>query len=515
MISFSDRSSEGVPLSDSSVPSWSPQRLASHYAPHVLIFGLTLIAVLLVSRFGMEVAIIPVAAMAVVAMFVRPEIATLLVIFAIYSNTPALATKFHGVPFIAAAAVPLLLLIPIGFRVVLRREPIFVSRILWLIFAFSLIQVVGALNSVRPELSLRPALLAVLEGFVLYVLISNAVRSPEQLRQVVWVLIAVGATLGALGLYQRVTGTYGNDYGGYAQIDKNAQEQLVLDPTFQPRQAGNIGVENRYAHMMLLLVPLGLLLLQYEKDHWLRLALAVGTTLIAVGIALTYSRGALIAFSCTVVAMLMMRLVRWKHVLGAAVVVALILSAFPAYRERLVRLTGLVGVFSDDVRTTAVASDSAITGRLNEATTAALVFADHPIVGVGPSMFPYHYEQYSANAGFGQHEGQRMAHNLYLGLAAEHGILGLGVMLAIFAVTLHELFRAHRKWLGSDPLRSNLAAGFFLVVLTYMAVGMFTDFSYVRYFWLMMALAAVAGRESQIVEDPVTHAEGQAMGSSP
>ena len=88
----------------------------------MLISALTLIAIFLVSRFGMEVAIIPVAATAVVAMFVRPQIATLLVTFAIYSNTPALATKFHGVPFIVAAAVPLLLLIPIGFRVVLRRE---------------------------------------------------------------------------------------------------------------------------------------------------------------------------------------------------------------------------------------------------------------------------------------------------------------------------------------------------------------------------------------------------------
>ena len=37
---------------------------------------------------------------------------------------------------------------------------------------------------------------------------------------------------------------------------------------------------------------------------------------------------------------------------------------------------------------------------LTETTSAALVIVDHPLVGVGPDMFPIYYEQYAQIVGF-------------------------------------------------------------------------------------------------------------------
>src|SRR5688572_26773482 len=42
------------------------------------------------------------------ALFVWPDLATLLVIFILYTNAAVIAVNFHGVPYIVGAAVPVL-----------------------------------------------------------------------------------------------------------------------------------------------------------------------------------------------------------------------------------------------------------------------------------------------------------------------------------------------------------------------------------------------------------------------
>lgn len=459
--------------------------------------AVTLIACVLAAQSGLLALVFVAAVCIAAAILVKPDVATLLVVFAIYSNAPAVALHYHGIPFLAAAAVPLLLLVPIGYYVLLRREQILAPPVLWLISGFVLIQIAGSFMSSRPEVAVRLAVTdSLLEGLLLFVIVLNAVRSPQNLRRVVWVLLLVGSLLGSLGLYQRVTKTYGNHYAGFAQINRDVAERMERDPSYQPsqpRQAGPIGEENRHAHLMLLLVPLGFFQYRSEPRPWLKLAAIAATALIAVGIALTQSRGALVAFVVMTLAMVFMRYIRWKHAAAIALASALIIAMFPSYRERVVSIANIGGLFSSEVQATAVAADRNIMGRANEAVTAMLVFLDHPILGVGNSMFKHHYEEYRDAAGFRQHAGPREAHNFYLGLAAEHGILGLALMLAILLTTMRRLARARRQWLTSDPQRADLAAAFLLVFVAYMAVGMFAGFAYVRYFWLMLALATVAG----------------------
>ena len=58
------------------------------------------------------------------------------------------------------------------------------------------------------------------EGLILYLLVSNAVRSTRTLNRVVWILIIAGSLLGAISIYQELTHTYTNNYGGLAQVDR-------------------------------------------------------------------------------------------------------------------------------------------------------------------------------------------------------------------------------------------------------------------------------------------------------
>ncbi len=53
------------------------------------------------------------------------------------------------------------------------------------------------------------------------------------------------------------------------------------------------------------------------------------------------------------------------------------------------------------------------------------MFRDHPIMGVGLANYPEYYQQYSRQLGVDDRSVQRGAHNLYLQIAAEQGLIGL------------------------------------------------------------------------------------------
>jgi putative inorganic carbon (hco3(-)) transporter len=127
---------------------------------------------------------------------------------------------------------------------------------------------------------------------------------------------------------------------------------------------------------------------------------------------------------------------------------------------------------------------------------AFLVFVDHPVFGVGPGRFPVFY-----GAAADEVEGEiknvkssgREAHNLYLGVAAENGILGVLFLGGVFVVTLRELGRVRRRCQITHPELANLAAGFMMAIVAYMTSSVFLHFAYIRYFWLIMALSAATG----------------------
>lgn len=58
----------------------------------------------------------------------------------------------------------------------------------------------------------------------------------------------------------------------------------------------------------------------------------------------------------------------------------------------------------------------------------------------------------------------------------------------------------------SHPDWSYLATGFFLVLISYIVTGLFMHLSYMRFFYLMVALAVVASRLGEM--ETVSEGEG-------
>ena len=119
------------------------------------------------------------------------------------------------------------------------------------------------------------------------------------------------------------------------------------------------------------------------------------------------------------------------------------------------------------------------------------IFKDHPITGVGPGSFLEVY--------LGRYivpEAQERlghAHNNFLHILAENGIVGLSGFIIMFGYILYDL---GRKGIGQ---RRPLALGVFLATVALLIQG-FTEFNFgdsavIRMYWFILGLAAIESRE--------------------
>ena len=448
-----------------------------------------------------------------IALLAWPCASTLLVTFVLYSNAAVIAVDFYGVPFLAGASLPLLLVIPLAKYMLLDRQGIVIDPVLPLVVLLLGVQLISSLFADDLDRSLQHVATLLLEGLVLFFLLTNAIRSPRTLHRVVWVLLLCGAMLGGLSLVQRVTKNYGNDYGGFAQVEEHAA--FTSDTGRTQRQGGPIGQKNRYAQIMLMLLPLGLACAWRERSLLLRLAAwgAVGLTM--VGIAVTFSRGAAVAFFLMIMVMVLLRLISVVQCASVLLATLLLVLAVPQLQDRMMSLVPVFQTLEEGESGIAEA-DGSVRSRIAEVLSAGLMFVEHPLIGVGPGMYGTHYPEYAQRVGtmvpsVKVKDEPRRPHILYLGLAAELGIGGLTLFLMIVGIILWNLYVAWRALQETQPLFAQLVMGLFLSVIAYLATGLFLHLAYIRYLWLMLAVASAAGRigrmqalENQLSPHPVS-----------
>lgn len=432
-----------------------------------------------------------------------PDAAVPFVAFILYTNAAVVAVHFHGVPYAVAAAFPLLLLIPIARDVIFRNQRVVVTRNMAWILAFFLVQFVGAMFSARPEKALGECAKTVLEGGVLYVLLVNAIRSPQQVKHAVRALLAAGAFMGAITLSQQLTQTYEDPWFGFGQLSSHEDRErgetriggfqtgeISIDGAVrQPRLSGPIGEKNRFAQIMAMLVPLGIFQLMGKRrrsSH--RLLTFAALVLTGVGCSLAFSRGAAVGLGLMFLVMIALGYVRGRHIFlvfaGGAIVAAIV----PQYAVRLATIFDAASAATGG-GVHLMTADGATRGRVTEMKAGALLFADHPLIGVGPKMYGHHYNEYARLAGGKVVQGTRQPHSLMVGIPAEHGLLGTIAFSGILVIAFRDLARARRRWRGLRPDLAHTATALILVLVVYLSTSIFLHAAYVRYFWFMLGLA--------------------------
>lgn len=432
------------------------------------------------------------------ALFLAPDAATMIAVFLLYVNFPAILTKRHGVPDVIAGAFILLLVIPLAHLLVVRRQRLRTDTTFALMLGFVVVLLLGCIKAVDKGVALDQVLRFVVEGLLIYWLVINVIRSLPALRRAIWTLLAAGSLLSALSIYQDATGSFDQEFGGlayrnYVAATNDEDREVRTKRATWDRAQGPLDEPNRFAQTLIVLVPLAGFAYRTGRSSRVRLCAAAAGLLILGGIGVTLSRGTFIGLVLVAIAMVRLKWLRPVHLLACLVVAVISISIIsPYFIPRMLSIVNAKHLTSDDPSARDQA-DGAIRGRLTSMLTAFSVFRDHPVLGVGPGQFRFYYmEYYRDNPDLkfrGNIQGPRRAHSLYLEMGAETGAIGLSVFVGMVLLLMWELSRVRRDSRSGHGERVDAATAFWLSLLAYLVTGMFLHLSYQRYFWFLLALA--------------------------
>lgn len=301
---------------------------------------------------------------------------------------------------------------------------------------------IGLANAQDPYPIARVLLLWTLFYFV-YLQVQTF--TPDEMKLVIIAFVLGAAVLGGVGAF---------DY-----LRSGNQTLFAGGELTGARAASAFADPNYYAALLVLgmLPALALVLADPRRYAYVGVACALAFA----GIALSLSRGGLIAAIGGALLLLAWRRARWVAI-GLAVVFTVLTLAdanpiveskqFNVVERRLSTLTG-PGVQERNLRPQiwAVARD---------------VAAEHPLVGVGVNQF--HFE--ARRRGLTEHGAPlENAHSVVFSLAAETGVIGL----AAFLFFLGQLaLRAYEALRTSDKLRFALALGIAAALLGFVLQGL-------------------------------------------
>jgi putative inorganic carbon (hco3(-)) transporter len=477
-------------------PAWLHDRLGSIAGP---IIAVTLLTIMVQRHDATLVLAVLVAIVVLGVMLASPSLATLLVVFLLYSNVPSVLVQVYQVPDIVAGTFILLLGIPIIHTLIFRRQAARFDAVFgWMLLLLG-IMLLSSLGAVDKSLALGRVQKYVVEGLLLYWLLINAVRTPGEFRRVVWAVLAAAAMLGSMSIYQSVTGNFTFQFGGFAERSLQFEDPTeVGEAVLREAKVRNamradgpqLG-KNRYAQVMLVLLPLAVMQFRSSRSRRQRsFVLTFGVIILIGGVGLTYSRGAYLAVAAMVVSAAY--LTTWLRpsrlaVLALASFIILPVVA-PLAMQRMSTLSALTSLSNP------AEADGSLRGRATEMLAALNVFLDHPVVGVGPGQYSRFYSvEYSQRPGikFRDIQVQRRGHMLYFEMGAELGLLGLATFMVIPLLLLSRLRRQARFWKDRNATYADMAMALMLSLVGFLVTALFLSHAFYRFYWFLIALAGI------------------------
>lgn len=358
-----------------------------------------------------------------------------------------------------------------AWRFLTGREKFGLSALQPPLVLFLLAGVVG-LYGAQDTAAAAKAFFIFVMGATVYLVASQTIRSPAEVRAFLW---AVAVAAAAVGLYGAVTGLGGTgveSYGGTTETYVRA-EGLFTHP-------------NQLGGFLALTIPPVVALAVSERTPWSRAAAYGLASAALLGLVLTYSRGAWVSTGAGLLALLP-ALKKGSWILPGALLVAGAFATSGAVLERLGSIT-------------TAGNDPAFTSRFEIMRASLDLVAEHPLLGVGLGNFQVAYGNlmvqnlpllsYSLGV-------PPQAHNLFVNLAAEVGLVGLLAFVALLVVAFRKMLRVHSA--GDARIRIpvlGIAAGLVaMLVHNLVDVTVYQGFVAVLFFSYLGVLDAADGMD--------------------
>jgi O-antigen ligase len=279
---------------------------------------------------------------------------------------------------------------------------------------------------------------------------------------------------------------------------------VPTDPAADGRLSGGVGNANETAAALVAGTALaGALVAALRGQPLLRLGALIAVPFCLVGILLTLSRGGLVALAAALVAAVVVA-GRWRPLAIAVVATAgvmvvgyFVALAPPEARERVTTIQG--GTGREDIWK--------VGWRMVEA---------EPVRGIGAGNFPNTSVHYLLEPGVIARsdfivDTPKVAHNMYLEVLAENGVIGLALFLTILGFSLTCCLRAVREFRDAGDRELEIVArALFVALVGLLAANFFGSHMFSKQLWLLLSLApallAIGRRERE--ESPAP-AEGR------
>ncbi len=287
-------------------------------------------------------------------------------------------------------------------------------------------------------------------------------------------------------------------------------EWFILFGRFM-RASGSFRQPNPYAAYLGVLLPIAVslalwIVLQWNKTNMHRIQYVAWTTYFAgttaaigAGILVSWSRGAWLATAVALVASIAFRSLRSFFATLAGLILLSVLTIFGLFAPSIVppalmaRMSGSLSFFADGSQLSTVVNQS-----VNDDNFAAIERFAHwiagirmwesaPWLGIGVGNYATVYEQYRLPLWT---EALGHAHNLYINLLAEVGLIGLGAF-ALFWVWTAVWALRRRSCSCADPANqwcTAMSAGV-IGSIAYLSVHSLVDMLFVQGIYLVLAVS--------------------------
>jgi len=304
------------------------------------------------------------------------------------------------------------------------RAWLFSGKLTWTMLVYCLVAVLSgvAFNPFTPSVARELMRLASYVCF--YYVITDWVRTDEDFTALLKALMISCLCVVAFGFYQIVVG----DYSALFEALYPIQDELLKNPPWSGRITSFLSHFNGLAGYLNLVIPFCIGFGIHARDVLLRRLSRVCFVLSSIALVLTQSRGGLLTYGAILLmsALFLAPSARRKLQWSAAIVVGAVAMGIVAGLV-FERLAG-VDQFTELTRLAIWAG-------------AFSVFAGSPVMGIGYGNLR---QQLGGVVG-GPDGWMPDAHNLYLQLLAETGIIGLMAFAAVVVVALAIALRLRRK----------------------------------------------------------------------
>jgi len=346
-------------------------------------------------------------------------------------------------------------------------------------------------NSFFTSLKELPLFLA---GPLLYFIITNNINDERQINRILDILLIVGGLFGIYGIFQYK----GIDFSFWAH---NIGRQQVF---------GLFGNVNFFAEYLIIPLPIAVSLFLVSQNKFKKILLLIGIVAMGASLTFTFTRGSYLSFGVSLIFMFFLFLIsRGKNFIKnnkkifIIILVAIIVITFLFVIPTPLNKSGTaIEKIKSRISISQLTQDSSIKRRIATWKFTGMMIKDYPLLGSGIGTYQYNTLRYQAEF-FAQGENRSLyphgfadkAHNEYLQLWAELGVIGLGIFIWLMISYFNCGIKMLRKI--KDEYRQGIIIGLMGAVAAVLVDGIFGFPLHlpatVVLFWLALGLTVVVG----------------------